>query len=122
MARFEQPTPEDEADYRLWVAGRPEPVRLVAERFEPWSLYALGHRRVTVVSFDEHENGDVTITVSITGDFNLIPFNREVFGIEPDELTPCDPPHEDEVVGTLLTEPEDVQAYINSLSPANTQH
>jgi hypothetical protein len=41
MARFCDPTPDEESGWNAWVAERPEKVRNVAERFDPWSLYRL---------------------------------------------------------------------------------
>lgn len=102
--RFIEPTPEQEAGYREWVASRPEAVRLVAERFEPWSLYRLnGKQRVTIVSFGEQADGGVSLTVRVSGDFNAVMFERDVFGINPDDLEPCDLPAPDEHTGALLT-------------------
>jgi histone acetyltransferase (RNA polymerase elongator complex component) len=53
MARFKQPTPEQEAGWKQWVAAQPEAVRKVAERFDPWTLYRLKttNHRVSIVSF-----------------------------------------------------------------------
>ena len=102
MARFTEPTPEQEAGWKEWVAERPPVVRAVAERFEPWSLYRLKTtgQRVTIHSFSE----DGTMTVLVTGDFNLLTFSRSVFGINPDDLEPCDLPAPDEFLGDFHLE------------------
>jgi hypothetical protein len=94
MARFTEPTTQQQAAWRKWVAKRPSLVRKIAEQFEPWSLYLLRStgQRVTVQSFSEDKDGTVTLTVSITGEFNVIAFDRAVFGINPDDLEPCDLP------------------------------
>jgi hypothetical protein len=103
MARFKEPTPEQEQGWKEWVASRPDRVRAVAERFEPWTLYRLKTTgdRVTILGFSE---GDpITMDVSITGEFNLIMFDRRVFGIDPNDLEPCDLPNVNEPVGAMMS-------------------
>jgi hypothetical protein len=94
MAGIYDPTPEQRAAWDDWVASRPACVRRVAERFDPWSLYRLrttGHR-VTIYAFDEGEDGRVTLKVDVTSKFNRVAFERRVFGIDPDDLEPCELP------------------------------
>lgn len=119
MTRLMEPSAEQVAEWRGWVSGRPENVRAVAEKFDPWSLYRIKStgQRVTLVSFGEQEDGDVTLTVNVTGQFNLIAFDREVFGVEPDDLEPCDPPDKGEIVGTVLTDEGDIDAYVDEIRP-----
>ena len=116
MARLQKVTPEQEAAWREWVAERPPTVRAVAERFDPWTLYRMKStgQRVTFYSIGEHENGEVTLTVNITGEFNAIMFDRQVFGVNPDDLEPCDPPAVGEPIGTLMTS-EEVDENIDAL-------
>jgi hypothetical protein len=57
-----------------------------------------GHR-VTIASFSE----DNSVRVNITGEFNEVAFDRGVFGIDPDDLEPCDLPGSDEPTGSALT-------------------
>jgi hypothetical protein len=119
MARFEEPTPQQKAGWREWVASRPPNVRAVAERFDPWSLYRLkpdGHR-VTLYSLGEHEDGSVTVTVDVLGQFNLVPFERRVFGIPPGDLEPCDLPADGEPVGAVLTDEDEIDAFIDEVRP-----
>lgn len=114
--RFTEPTKAQERVYRRWVKSRPPNVRAVAERFEPWSLYRLkttGHR-VTVHSFGEEKDGSVTLTVNVTADFNFVMFERQVFGIQPDDLEPCDLPQPGEKFAAILT-PEQVDDNIDVL-------
>lgn len=116
MARLMEPTEEQLTGYREWVASRPEHVRIVAEKFEPWSLYRLkssGHR-VTIVSFGEQEDGGVTLTVCVSGEFNFVMFDRNVFGIKPEDLEPCELPAPNEVTGAMMT-PEQVDDNIDAL-------
>lgn len=115
--------PNDEARraWEEWVAERPDAVRAVAERFDPWTVYRLkgsGHR-VTIHGFQKEETGDgsdrVTLTVIVSGAFNRVIFDRRVFGIPPEDLTECDLPGADEVLGTELVDPEDVDRFIGSV-------
>lgn len=117
MARFYEPTPEQEAGWNEWVAGLPPSVRAVAERFDLWSLYMLkssGHR-VTVYSFSESD--PVTLTVNVTGEFNAVMFERRVFGIAPDDLEPCDLPEPTEATGAVMSR-TDVDENIDQLRVA----
>lgn len=87
-----EPTQEQRDGYAAWVAERPPDVRAVAERFFPWHLYLMkstGHR-VFIASFDEMEGGAVTVRVAIRAEFNeFLTFERDVFGVQPDDLIPC---------------------------------
>lgn len=102
--RFEQPTAEQERGWAKWVRSRPALVRATAERFDPWSLYRLKSTgdRVVVMSFSE----DGTLTVAVTGRFNRVWMERKVFGVDPDDLEPCDLPGPDEVLGSVLSQDE----------------
>jgi hypothetical protein len=103
MARYFEPTPEQEAGWKEWVASRPDNVRVVAQRFEPFSLYRLktsGHR-VTVQSFGETVDGAILLTVNVSPEFNFIVVERDVFDVDPDDLEPCELPPSDELVGTF---------------------
>lgn len=102
MARFREPTQEEQDDWAKWVAERPEPIRKVAERFNPWSLYRpkTGGHRVTLYSLYEVEDGTVQMTVLVTGQYNVVAFERNVFGINPDDLEECELPPPDEPVGS----------------------
>jgi hypothetical protein len=119
MARLQEPTAEQEAGWKAWVAERPENVRRVAERFDPWSLYQMKGtgQRCTLVSFGEDENGKVTVKVSITGKYNFVTFDRHVFGVDPDDLEPCDPPGPGEMTGTMLTDDASIEAFIDAARP-----
>jgi hypothetical protein len=113
MARIVEPTAEQWAAWTAWVAERPEAVRLVAERFDPWSLYRMkstGHR-VTIHSFGE-QKGPTTLTVDIAGKFNAVVFERQVFGIDPNGLEPCDLPGPEVPTGAMLTEEADIKAFV----------
>ena len=115
MSRVYEPTPEQEADWIEWVASRPDNVRDVAKRFDPWTLYRMEDtdQRVTVYSFEEHDDGNVTLKVDVTGFFNLVLFDRQVFGINPDDLKECDLPTASKHLGVLLDENEQ-REFINA--------
>ena len=116
MSRIMEPTPEQEAGWRAWVASRPPAVRAAAERFDPLSVYRLktSGQRVTLFSFSEAPDGTVTLTVNVTGAYNAVICDRGVFGIHPDDLEPCELPGPEEPVGTLLS-PTEVEQNIDTL-------
>lgn len=130
--RHTQPTSAQVQGWKEWVAERPPAVRVVAERFDPWTLYRLKTtgQRVYILSFSDPSlitcnwcggnggpvppGGDpcnncggsgkiekVTCRVGVSGEFNLITYERDVFGINPDDLEECDLPGPGEQVGTL---------------------
>jgi hypothetical protein len=108
MANQKEMTAEDEATLEAswvqWLASRPQVIKDLGARFKPWKLYRMkstGHR-VFCLSFSENN----TITVAVTGTYNLLSMERQVFGIEPDDLLECDLPGPEEVVGVYLTEDE----------------
>jgi len=115
MAFIIEPTPEQEKEWAEWVASRPDKVRAVAERFPPWELYRMKStgQRVTVASYSE----DGTVSVNVSADFNVTLFERNVFGIDPDDLEPCDLPNETEPRGALMTG-EEVNENIDALRVA----
>lgn len=112
MARYCQPTKEQAKGWAKWVKERPPVVRSIAERFDPWSLYLLKStgQRVTLASISENH----TVTVNVLGEFNLVIHERQVFGINPDDLVPCDLPPPNEPVGALLTD-QDVVDNIDAM-------
>jgi hypothetical protein len=104
--RFCKPTKKQQDGYRKWVKKLPKKVRAVAERFDIWTLYRLKSSgdRVMLQSFD----GDGTLTVAVSGKFNLVIAERQVFGVPPDDLEECDLPAPDEKLGALMTTEEAV--------------
>ena len=99
-----------------WVASRPPVVQDLCRRFPPDRLYRIkssGHR-CTLVSYSE----DGTMKVNVTGQYNFVTFDRQVFGIKPDDLEECDLPGKDEHLGTALTEQGDIDALIDVMRPA----
>jgi len=85
-----------------WVKTRPEIVQDLCERFPPDRLYRIngdGHR-VTIHSYSE----DGTMTVNVSGEYNSVIFERQVFGIKPDDIKECELPTDNETLGTFFTE------------------
>lgn len=112
MARYFEPSVEQQGAWAEWVASRPLVVRDIAERFDPWSLYRMSPRGERVTLHSISENGTVCVTVS--GEFNQVLFERNVFGVDPNDLEPCELPPPDEPVGTILTN-ADVDQHIDTL-------
>lgn len=105
----------DPVGWAEWLAERPEGVRRLCERFQPDRLYLLkssGHR-VTIMSYSE----DDTMRVYVSGQFNFVTFEREVFGIKPEDLEECDLPPKGEPLGTMLTEKADIDAFVDEVRP-----
>ncbi len=67
-------------------------------------------QRVTLSSICE----DGTISVSVSADYNFVLHERNVFGIDPNDLEPCEIPSSDELVGSVLTQ-EQVEENIDAL-------
>lgn len=82
----------------------PEEARKMVLKKPPNLLYKLisTGQRVYITAYCE----DNTVKVSITGEFNLISFEREVFGIELEDLEECDLPPAGEPLGVTQTEEE----------------
>lgn len=100
MAKYMEWTEAQQAEWVEWVASRPECVRLLCERLPFDRLYRMKStgQRVTIDAYSE----DGTLRVFVSGKYNLITFQRSVFGISPDDLEECDLPALDEPVGTLI--------------------
>ena len=106
----------DQESWDAWVESRPPIVQEMCAMLPPDRLYLLktsGHR-VTLISYSENR----TVTVDVTGEFNALSFDRQVFGIKPEDLEECDLPGDDEPLGTMLTERDDVEAFIDAIRPA----
>lgn len=108
---------QDEVEWQKWLKKRPPHVRAIAEKYPPNRLYRLkttGHR-VTVYSLREGKGGAVTMTVNITAEYNLVDFERQVFGIDPNDLEECDLPAPGEPLGCIINHPTDLKRYIKQL-------
>jgi len=102
MAQWMTPSEEQRQGLAEWRATRPPLIQDLIDRFPPWTLFMLKDTRHRCTIYSYNENG--TLTIVISGQFNLINFGRRVFGIHPDDLTECDLPHPDEPLGITFTE------------------
>lgn len=102
--RVAEPSAEQLAGWEEWKTTLPPRVRTVADRLDPWTLYRMKStgQRVTVQSIAD----DGSLTVAVTGKFNLVSHERAVFGIDADDLEPTDLPGPDEPVGSAMTQQE----------------
>jgi hypothetical protein len=102
----------DPVAVEAWLAERPPIIREMVTKRPPNLLYRMptGHR-VTIYSYSE----DGTVSVIVGGQFNLIAFERNVFGVDPDTLVECDLPPADEPVGAMLTEKADIEAHVEDV-------
>lgn len=105
----------DEVAWQAWVKTRPEVIQAMCAKLPPDRLYRIKStgQRVTLHSYSE----DGTVTVDITGQYNMLTFARQVFGIRSDDLEECDLPGSDEPVGALLTEEADIREFIDEIRP-----
>ena len=102
----------DEVGWQDWLAERPPAIQEAVRRWPPNRLYRMsdtGHR-VTIASYCETDEG-IRVLVDVSGDYNLITFPRQVFGIDPATLTECELPAPDEPVGVTML-PDEVEAYL----------
>lgn len=83
------------------------------ESYPPNRLYLLKttNQRVTLYSYNE----DNTVTVDILKEYNLTMIEKRVFGVPLDDLVECDLPSPNEQLGVILTEPEEIEEYIEIL-------
>lgn len=114
MARWMKPTPKQLKGYQKWVKKRPPVVRKICERLNPWELYWLNGQRVIVHGVNE----DGTVTVVVSAKFNFVFMERTVFGVDPDELTPCELPGPNDQVGIFAT-PEEALELIDARRKKN---
>lgn len=103
MARWMDPTPEQEKGLKDWLKSLPTKKAREAGRAVDWfTLYRLkssGHR-VTIRSVTD----EGTLTVNVLAQFNFVLHERYVFGIDVADLEECDLPSEGELTGAVLTQ------------------
>ena len=94
--------PLDEDAWNAWVATRPEVIQKMCRSHPPNRLYRLpGGSRATIYSYSE----DGTMTLNVTGQFNLVAFSRQVFGVKPEDLVECELPGPEERLGDMGMDP-----------------
>lgn len=89
--KWNEPTDAQRAEFAAWIAERPDHVRAVAEKFDPWTMYRLTTtgQRCQVIGFHE-STGPVPVTVYIYAEnATLGPITGvNVFGIDPATVVP----------------------------------
>lgn len=101
--------PFDKPGYEAWLKTVPPEIRELAEKYPPWFLYrdsATGYRAVIHAYTPKGK-----VRCHFLAAFNKIDFERDVHDMDPAQLTPCEPPDENEEVG-LTIPPEDTNTYI----------
>lgn len=87
-----EPSTKDLHEWQAWLASRPPAVKAIAERFPPWELFKLKKTGQKGSIYSVNENG--TVTAIFPGEWNQhwqeANENRKVFGIDPDDLEPCE--------------------------------
>ena len=79
-----------------WLAERPENVRQIAEKIVPWKKYRDARikddigSRYRPISYEEEENGTVTITCKKTNEEMPMLGGYKVFGMSADNLIEAD--------------------------------
>lgn len=116
MANVREPNEGEEQEWIEWAKDRPEVIQKLAERFKPWKLYRLKSSNHRVLLYSFYEDG--TLCVIVSGQYNLVGFERRVFGIKPDDLEECDLPGPDELVGVTMDDEQTLQ-HINLHRKAN---
>jgi len=100
---------EQEPYWSEWLVEQPSTIRALIARYPPNRLYRMADgQRVTIVGYRD----DGTVTVDVSGEFNLVTFERCVVGVNPAKLVECDLPDADELVGTLLMERAEIDLYL----------
>jgi len=85
-------TTEQKQGWEDWLAERPENVRRVAQEIVPWKSYRMGqieddiNNRYSPISYEEEEDGTVTITCRKTNEDMPFLGNYDVFRIRPEDL------------------------------------
>lgn len=100
----------DEKAWKEWLASRQPVIRELCERLPPDRLYRMkpNGQRVTLYAYNE----DGTVTVQISGQYNVVIFDRHVFGVNPDDLEECELPSEAAPHGTMLTEESEINEFV----------
>ena len=99
------------SEWEEWVNTRPAVVKDLCLRYPPNKLYRIKTtgQRVTIHSYAE----DGTVTVDVTGEFNRVIIDTQVFGVAATHLVECDVPGPNEPLGTVLTTEAERDVYIN---------
>lgn len=109
MANFWEPTPEQLKKREAWVESLPvEAAKEAARKILPWKLYRIkgeGPRMALIGVWN-----DGTCQMAIRGEWNLVAFERNVFGVNPDDLVECELPAPDELLGVTMNDEQTMEA------------
>ena len=99
------------AEYSRWLAGRPPAVQDMVVKRPPDRLYRIptGHR-VVVIAYAEGG----TVRVAVTGRWNFVTVDHQVFGVPLEDLVECDLPGPGETLGTMVTDPAEAERFLQS--------
>jgi hypothetical protein len=89
MARWMNPTRKDVLDISAKFKDRPRHVRAIAKKIDFFSLYWLRPVDSHVICGVED---DGSITVSATREYNDLVYDVLIFGVDPEDLQPCELP------------------------------
>lgn len=105
-------------EFDEWLKDRPEIIQEMGKSHPPHKLYLLktSNHKVFIISYSENR----TVTVVVSGKYNLTDFERRVFGIKPEDLEECDLPKEGEPLGVMLNQ-EQAREYIQSIKEKNNE-
>jgi hypothetical protein len=94
LTKIEGWTAKEKKEWNDKVKAHPKHVRDVASKLDPWKLYRLRStgQRVIIIGFNESENKEITVRVWVNAKYNTSPFERNVFGIDPNDIEECDLP------------------------------
>lgn len=104
---------EDDEEWAEWLASRPQKIKQMINSYPPDRLYKMGvtGHRVGIIAYSE----DGTVRVWVGGKYNSVTFERQVFGVDINDLTECDLPGEDEILGVALTDREDIDRFLGNV-------
>jgi hypothetical protein len=120
MAQLEDLSPEQQAELNEWAESCPPVIQELLTRVKPNRLYLNKPTQQRGYAVAWNENG--TVTLAFIGKYNgpdVLDFDRNVFGLTPEELEECDLPSPDEQLGARLTDPKDILSHINDLRAKN---
>ena len=104
-----------DSEYLEWFYGRPAVIQEMIRSHPPNKLYRHKEtgQRLLIHSYSE----DRTVSVIVSGKYNRVMFERNVFGTSIDQLEECDLPGPDEPVGVGITDPEELEMFIDLTRP-----
>lgn len=109
----------DQGAFEKWLSDRPRIIKELAKKIPPGRLYLLKTSNHRVFPYSYNEDG--TLTVVVSGEYNSVCFERNVFGIKPDDLEECDLPDKNEILGAVLTEENEINEFIDFITTKETK-